>query len=121
MPAKAPKFLIDVSLGVVATQWLKDNFEDVVAVRDVDLRMLDHSILAWAVEENRIVITLDKDFGELVYRNNLEHRGILLLRLESETGLRKIEVLSFILNQYLDSLSNSFCVYQNGRIRISSQ
>ena len=83
--------------------------------------MHDEDILVWAVKEDRIVITMDKDFGELVYQQNYSHRGVLLLRLENEVSQRKIEVLSFILNEHIVSLPNRFCVYQNGRIRISSQ
>jgi predicted nuclease of predicted toxin-antitoxin system len=54
----------------------------VETVRDRDARMVDSAILAWAVNEQRLVITMDKDFGELVFRSGQAHDGVLLLRLE---------------------------------------
>ena len=41
----------------------------------------DDSILQRAYAENRILITNDKDFGELIYRGKKLHRGVILLRL----------------------------------------
>src|ERR1700687_1117117 len=52
------------------------------AGRDVDPRMSDKDILDWAVREQRLVLTQDKDFGELVYLSGQAHAGVLLLRLE---------------------------------------
>ncbi len=44
----------------------------------------DDSILQRAYAENRILITNDKDFGELIYRGKKLHRGVILPRLEDE-------------------------------------
>lgn len=62
------KLLIDVGVGQGVERWLQDAGHDAVAVRDLDPRMSDRDILALAVSEQRLVITLDKDFGELVLR-----------------------------------------------------
>jgi predicted nuclease of predicted toxin-antitoxin system len=59
-------------------------------VRDIDARMEDEEIIRTAVTENRMVITMDKDFGELVYHSSMEHSGVLLLRLEDATGTEKL-------------------------------
>ena len=112
------KFLVDVCVGRKIEQWLKDNNYDIKAVRDENPKMADYEILNWSVRENRILITMDKDFGELVYNSKLAHVGVLLLRLEDETGKKKVEVITSIMNDYADKLVNHFCVYQNGKIRI---
>jgi predicted nuclease of predicted toxin-antitoxin system len=65
-----------------------------------------------------MVITMDKDFGELVYHSAMKHCGVLLLRLEDATGLVKLEVVRDILESYSDQIKNHFCVYQNNRFRI---
>ncbi len=105
-------------MGRVAERWLKQSDFDVRVVRDEDPNMLDYDILAWAVVEGRVIVTMDKDFGELVYRESLQHEGILLLRLRQETAQDKIKVLGEILMHFADELSGNFSVYQRGRLRI---
>ena len=112
------RFLADVSLGKRAEQWLLENGYDVLIIRSINPSMPDSEILALAVTQNRMVITIDKDFGELVYRSGQSHRGVLLLRLETETSVEKVRVLSHILTTYSDQMENMFCVYQNGQLRI---
>ncbi|MDA3897060.1 MAG: DUF5615 family PIN-like protein [Desulfobacteraceae bacterium] len=71
-----------------------------------------------AALENRMVITMDKDFGELVYHSGMQHSGILLLRLEDAVGARKLQVVEHIIETYSNRIKNCFCVFQNDRFRI---
>lgn len=80
--------------------------------------MPDKEILERAVSEGRMVITMDKDFGELVYNSGLPHAGVLLLRLESASSNEKVKVVEHIFNNYSEKLLNKFCVYKNGKLRI---
>ncbi len=84
------KVLVDVSAGDAIVEWLRESGHDVAAVRYRDPRMDDSDILAWAVQEGRLVITMDKDFGELVYHSGQEHSGVLLFRLESAPRATKL-------------------------------
>ena len=61
---------------------------------------------------------MDKDFGELVYRSDRSHKGVLLLRLEDATGDEKAEIMQRILFSFAEQIEGRFCVYQNGRLRI---
>lgn len=90
------RYLIDVNVGRVVEQWLRVNGFDIVAVRDIDPFLADSRILDQAVLDNRFVIKMDKDFGELVYRSGQGHSGVLLLRLESDTSQEKIKALDLI-------------------------
>jgi predicted nuclease of predicted toxin-antitoxin system len=112
------KLLVDVSAGTAITDWLRSAGHDVVAVREVDARMKDTDILAWAVSEQRLVVTMDKDFGELVHRWGQSHTGVLLLRLESVPNDEKVRITAEIFAKYGDQLAGHFCVYQDGRLRI---
>lgn len=109
---------MDVGVGKIAEMQLIHDGYDVVSVRDLDPRMTDSDILQMAVNDQRIVITMDKDFGELVYREGLFHVGVLLFRLEDATGHEKAAVLHTLLAQYANKINGHFCVYQNGRLRI---
>jgi predicted nuclease of predicted toxin-antitoxin system len=90
----------------------------VAAVRDKDPRMSDTDILAWAVQDQRLVVTMDKDFGDLVYLSRQPHAGILLLRLEHADSAAKVKVVETIVTQYGDQLPAHFSVYQDGRLRV---
>jgi predicted nuclease of predicted toxin-antitoxin system len=79
--------------------------------------MPDQEIIRLAALEKRIVITMDKDFGELVYHSGMDRCGILLLRLEDATGSEKQKVIAKILAKYTENLRNHFCVYQNKKFR----
>lgn len=91
---------------------------DTEDVRDRDATMPDVDILAWAIAEHRFIVTMDKDFGELVYHSGMAHAGVLLLRLEAARTAQKIAVVTDILNAHGSKLAGRFCVYQNGRLRI---
>lgn len=112
------RFLIDVSAGGGIEKYLREKGYDTKAVRDIDPRMEDEDIIGIAVSEGRMVVTMDKDFGELVYRCSMRHSGILLLRLEDETGTEKLRVVIHIMENYSSQIKDCFCVFQNERLRI---
>lgn len=112
------KFLIDIGVGKKVENWLRENGYDVLAVRDIDAHAKDSNILQLAFETQRMIITMDKDFGELVFNSGKRHAGVLILRLEDADGDTKVGVVKTILCNYGDQLKSSFCVYQDGKLRI---
>lgn len=118
MNEKKLKFLVDVGVSNMAEKWLSENGYDIKTIRDIDPRMSDVDILNLASSENRMVITMDKDFGELIYHSRSCHSGVLLLRLDNANGEEKVNVIKTILLKYSDKIENHFCVFQNGRLRI---
>lgn len=80
--------------------------------------MADVDILAWAVAESRLVVTMDKDFGALVYQAGQAHTGVLLLRLEDARTSEKERVTREIFTRFSDRLPGRFAVYQDGHLRI---
>ena len=117
MSASELKFLVDVGVGKKVEAYLLEKRYDTKAVRSLDQRMPDQEIIRLAALEKRIVITMDKDFGELVYHSGMDHCGILLLRLEDATGSEKRQVIDEILTKHADNIKNNFCVYQNKKFR----
>jgi predicted nuclease of predicted toxin-antitoxin system len=109
--------LVDVGVGEKVEEYLLEKRYDTKAVRSLDQSMSDQGIIRLAALEKRIVITMDKDFGELVYHSGMDHCGILLLRLEDATGSEKQQVIAKILAKYADNMKNNFCVYQNKKFR----
>ncbi|MFQ6057593.1 MAG: DUF5615 family PIN-like protein [Anaerolineae bacterium] len=112
------RFLVDVNVGQAIVECLHRAGYDAVAVRDLDPRMDDVDILALAVRERRIIVTMDTDFGELVYHSEQPHAGVLLLRMPGARRDEKVRIMERILAQHADKLAGHFCVYQRGRLRI---
>lgn len=113
------RFIVDVGVGKKVEEWLRANGYDVKAARDIYPRAKDSTILQVAASESRMVITMDKDFGELVFKSRKTHAGVLILRLEDATGTEKVEIIKKILHEYEDRIKNKFCVFQDKKLRIS--
>lgn len=91
------KFLADENLGIRVPKYLQGLGFDIVAIREIFPGANDVQVLNLANKEGRILITLDKDFGELVFKEGLLHTGVLLLRLEDESIENKKKVLQNVL------------------------
>jgi predicted nuclease of predicted toxin-antitoxin system len=112
------KLLVDVGVGRVVEKWLASAGHDVLAVRNLNAAMKDHEVLAIAARDRRVVITMDKDFGELVIRSRKDHAGILLLRLDDADSAEKLQIVRHIFEDHADILTGNYCVYQKGRLRV---
>ncbi len=78
----------------------------------------DEFVLHHAFSQKRILITQDKDFGELVFRLRQPHHGIILIRLGGYNPQLKGEIVSQLLQKYIIELQNNFTVIQPHAIRI---
>jgi predicted nuclease of predicted toxin-antitoxin system len=112
------KFVLDVGVGNKVWQYLTNEGYDAKLITLIDPNMADSDILAIAENEERMVITIDKDFGELVYHSSKAHKGVLLLRLEDANGDEKVEAMKFIIENFKDKIVGKFCVFKSGRLRI---
>ena len=111
------KFIIDVGVGRSVEEWLKSQEFTVVAIGSINPEMKDSDIIQLANMKDAIIITMDKDFGELVFREKNTHKGILLLRLEDAKSEEKLAAIQNIIPEHLRKLKNNFSVYQNGKLR----
>ncbi len=88
----------------------------VYAIAEQQPSIKDESVLAIACENEALLITEDKDFGELVFRLQLPHRGILLIRI-TEAG-QKIASVVRTVSKYHTELLNKFSVINDNKLRI---
>jgi predicted nuclease of predicted toxin-antitoxin system len=112
------RFIIDESTGIAVAEFLRSNGHDVTAVAEIMRQAEDPNILALALSEQRILITNDKDFGELVFRSGQGHYGVLLLRLHNESVANRVRVVGSVLEKYGDRLPNHFVVATETGVRI---
>ena len=72
-----------------AIRALREAGHDVVAIAEVAKGATDEQVLERAVNEKRVRITEDRDFGELVYARGRSSGGVILFRFHSRAGLAK--------------------------------
>ena len=113
------RFLVDESTGTAVAAWLRQQGHEVFSVYAEARGMDDDDIIHKAFTENWILITNDKDFGEKVYREQRPHKGVVLLRLEDERAVVKIETLKRLLESYADRLADQFVVVTESRVRFA--
>ncbi len=112
------RFLFDEGLPFRLAAYLEEQGHDVAAVgRDHPHALDDRDVLAIAVREHRILVTNDKDFGELVFRDTLPHAGVILFRLGYVPLEERIALLRRALSEYADHLDR-FLVVTPRRIRV---
>lgn len=75
-----PKFTIDENLPPSLADWLRGRQCEAVLVQREARGATDSDILRWAMQEGRIVVTADKDFGALVFRRRIRAAGVVLVR-----------------------------------------
>ena len=77
---KKRKLLLDSCVGAAVAERLRADGHDVATVRERGADPGDLAILALAAAEGRAIITIDHDFGTLVFRDSASHLGVLRLR-----------------------------------------
>lgn len=112
------KLITDENIGLEIVEFLRKNGHEVISVIE-DLRGSgDDIVLKKAVAQDRILITSDTDFGELIYHQKLAHHGVILLRLIDQTNSNKIKVLTNLFKNYSKKLKNKFTVATETKIRV---
>ena len=112
------RFLVDESSGRKLSKALTDGGHDAVFVGNIMLGSKDEQVLEKAVQENRILITNDKDFGELIFRQGKPSTGLILLRLRSDSPKSRILYTNILIRRFGDDLTGSFVILTEKKIRM---
>ena len=76
------RILTDENVPRSVLAWLRATGHDVISASEVGIGDPDTRWLTFAESDQRLILTSDKDFGELVFRDRLTSFGIILLRLD---------------------------------------
>jgi predicted nuclease of predicted toxin-antitoxin system len=112
------KFLADENVEKVVVAVLRARGFDVLYLCEEFQSIPDEDIIELATQEGRILVTNDKDFGELVYLQQHVTEGIVLIRSRSEKGEAKAALVEALVNQHGDELLNRFVVVSEAGVRI---
>lgn len=110
-------FLADECCDALLVAGLRSDGHDVLYVKEIAPGAGDDIVLQMAAGQQRVVLTEDKDFGELVVRFKLPAFGIVLLRISSVDSQAKLARLREVLFQESSRLPGSFTVIDEGKAR----
>lgn len=110
--------LADESVDRQIVDRLRRDGHNVLYVAEMDPGISDDSVLDLANKEVSLLLTADKDFGDLVFRQRLLMQGIVLIRLAGLTPSHKAEIVSTTIDQHSSELQRAFSVISPGAIRI---
>ena len=108
------RFLIDESLGSRFAKVLSTHGYAILFAGDIMRGAPDENVLSFAEKENIVVITDDKDFGELVFRLKHPTKGVILLRASTTNPEKLFEMVKDLLNISEDK----FIVVREGQVRV---
>jgi predicted nuclease of predicted toxin-antitoxin system len=112
------KFLIDESVEKLIVDWLRNQKYDVIYIAEGSSGITDKEVIKIANIESRILITNDKDFGELIFRQGRITQGILLIRAVNEESSNKLRLVKEVLEKAKNNLEGNFTVVNEMGIRI---
>lgn len=115
------RFLADEGVDKPIVDQLRNSGFDVHYVLETHRGSDDETVLHLANEEGRILLTQDKDFGELVYRLQRVHQGVILIRLGTTPAPEKARLVNYVLLEYGEKLDRAFTVIQSNAVRIRKQ
>ena len=100
--------------GRLIVELRKFNF-DVYSIAEEQPSLSDAKVLNIAFEREALLLTEDKDFGELTFRLKLPNKGVLLIRLDK---FEDKSLVAEIVQKYYNELVNRFSVLSNNKLRI---
>jgi predicted nuclease of predicted toxin-antitoxin system len=112
------KFVADENVDLPLIARLRKDGHDVYAVIEMSAGISDDEVLKQANQQGVVLLTGDKDFGELVYRDRRYTCGIVLIRLSGLTTTEKVEIVANVINDHGSELANAFTVISQRNLRI---
>jgi predicted nuclease of predicted toxin-antitoxin system len=112
------RFLADENVSRLVVERLRAADFDVMSIAATSSGASDKDVLATASREGRILITEDRDFGELVVRQRLGVPGIVLLELDQLSNVAEADLAATVVATNVDKLSGNLLVIEPGRVRI---
>lgn len=113
------RFLADESCDFAIVRTLREAGHDVLAVRDSMPGATDSAVIERALSESRILLTEDKDFGQLVFASAAESPGVIFMRYSARTRQLMAQTVMAFIERKAESIPHRFVVVQPGRVRIS--
>ena len=113
------RFLGDESCDFSVVKALRKAGYDVLCVSEISPRADDTDVIKRAVQQKRILLTEDKDFGQLVYAHGQKTPGVVFLRFPTSARRDISKDIVDPVKQQGENLIGCFTTVQPGKIRIT--
>lgn len=111
-------FLADEGVDRQIVERLRKDGHRVLYVAEMDPGMPDRSVLDVANQARAVLLTADKDFGEIVFRQRVHTLGVVLIRLAGLSPNRKAEVVASVIREHGTEILRAFTVITPSICRI---
>lgn len=111
-------FVADESVDQQVVERLREEGHAVRYIVETGPGASDEDVLEQAKHEGAILLTADKDFGEIVFRQRRVTEGVLFMRLAGQSQKRKAEIVASGIKRHGEELLRAFSVITPGGIRI---
>lgn len=115
------KFLADENVDKPIVEHLRKDSHEVLYVLEIEPSISDDEVIQRTNKERALLLTADKDFGDLVFRQNRIIYGVVLICLSGLSPQRKAEVIAKAVQEHADELAHNFTVISHGVVRIRRQ
>ena len=112
------KIVADENVDRQIVDRLRADGHEVLFVAELDPGIDDETVLLRSRQTNAILLTADKDFGELVFRQHLVHTGVLLIRLAGIEPDAKAALVATIFDRHGEELGTGFAVLSERSFRL---
>ena len=111
------RWLADECISARLVTLLREAGHDVAYAAEMAAGASDADLIGVARRENRLLLTDDKDFGELVIRRCWDVPGVVLMRIASETSQARWKRLQAAIARFDESLYGRYVVIEESRFR----
>lgn len=111
------KFLADAHISIELVAMLRELGHDCLDSSSIPSRMSDVNVLGMAAADERIMITADKDFGELVFVHAIRCPGVVLLRITFADECDRVAHVRSVWPTVLSRLPGSFVTISTWGVR----
>lgn len=113
------KFLADEDCDSAIVRALREAGHDIKTIKEVMMGASDQEVISLALRESRILLTEDKDFGQLVFASTVESPGVILFRYPSNAREIVAKDAVKLAASAAGKIPKHFVVIQPGRVRIT--
>ena len=111
-------FVADESVEKHIVDRLRNAGHSILYITEISPSITDDEVLRRANHEHALLITSDRDFGELVIRQNLISHGTILIRLSGLSTQTKANMVVHTITNHQKEILGNFTVISPNRIRI---
>ena len=113
--------MADESCAGPVIRALRDASHDVIAIAESAKGASDKTVIERAFNERRVLITEDRDFGELVYARGGSSAGVMFVKFDRRARRAKAAAVVEAVAKLGERLRNGFTVIEPGRVRLAKR